>query len=75
MHETNITVRTFRVHARPGRLALCDILSRIPSLLMQWQRRSSERTHLRDLDAYLLDDVGMSRTDRDREARKPFWRR
>ncbi|MFM9270383.1 DUF1127 domain-containing protein [Halomonas elongata] len=40
----------------------------------QWQRHHTRR-RLRDLDARLLDDVGISAAQAEREARKPFWRR
>lgn len=40
----------------------------------QWQRHHTRR-RLRDLDARLLDDVGISAVRAEREARKPFWRR
>ncbi|RAW08666.1 DUF1127 domain-containing protein [Halomonas elongata] len=40
----------------------------------QWQRHYTRR-RLRDLDARLLDDVGISAARAEHEARKPFWRR
>ncbi|MDR5861083.1 DUF1127 domain-containing protein [Halomonas eurihalina] len=40
----------------------------------QWQRHHTRR-RLGDLDARLLDDVGISAARAEREARKPFWRR
>lgn len=45
---------------------------------LAWQRqreRHHTRRQLRDLDARLLDDVGISPHQAEREARKPFWRR
>ncbi|MDL4864337.1 DUF1127 domain-containing protein [Halomonas elongata] len=45
---------------------------------LAWRRqrqRHHTRRRLRDLDARLLDDVGISEARAEREARKPFWRR
>lgn len=78
MHETNVTLREFPAQASSdlAHYALvANALSRIPVLLLAWQRRASQRAHLRDLDPHFLEDVGMSPTDRDREAQKPFWKR
>ncbi len=41
--------------------------------LMTWQERLSERANLRDADAYLLLDMGISAQAAEREASKPFW--
>ena len=38
-----------------------------------WQRRSEERYRLHELDERMLKDIGVSRADVSREARKPFW--
>ena len=59
----------------PGAYAFLGVAAGIPAVLTEWQRRASERAHLRDLEAHLLDDAGLSPQARDREARKPFWRR
>ncbi|WP_246053851.1 DUF1127 domain-containing protein [Halomonas halmophila] len=43
-----------------------------------WRRqrqRHHTRRRLRDLDARLLDDIGISAARAEHEARKPFWRR
>ena len=45
----------------------------IASTAMLWWQRARSRTHLRDLEAHLLDDIGMSPEQRDREVHKPFW--
>ena len=39
-----------------------------------WARRHATRAHLRRLDAYLIDDVGLSIAEARHEAGKPFWR-
>lgn len=54
-------------------------LARLPvavfDVLLLWQQRASERTHLRTLDDRVLRDIGLSRADVEREASIPFWRR
>lgn len=44
-----------------------DILSRL-------QRVRFEREHLASFDDRMLQDIGLSRADVEREYRKPFWR-
>ena len=43
-------------------------------ILLQWQRRASQRSHFAALDDHRLKDMGLSRADVAREASKPFWR-
>ena len=42
--------------------------------LLVWQRRHRDRMHLMSLDDRLLRDIGISYSDVDHEASKPFWR-
>ena len=35
--------------------------------------RSRQRAQLSDLDERLLEDIGVTRADAEREASKPFW--
>ena len=42
--------------------------------LQTWQARLDQRRHLRELDGYLLADMGFTLEQADREATKPFWR-
>lgn len=52
-------------------------LSRLPGgllgLLLLWQQRASERTHLKRLSDRDLQNVGLTRADVEGEADKPFW--
>ena len=41
--------------------------------LLIWQRRSQQRRHLMQMDARLLDDLGLSRSDVAHEVSKHFW--
>ncbi len=56
--------------ARPASPALSlRFLGKLPRLFaLQRQRRQ-----LRQLDAHLLHDLGISRAEAEREAQKPFW--
>ena len=40
---------------------------------LTWQERQRQRRELMSLDSRLLRDIGISRTDAEREYRKPFW--
>ena len=53
--------------------ALWTLPERIAGTLYQWQRRASERHHLRQIDDHMLKDIGLSRADVEGEAGKPFW--
>ena len=41
--------------------------------LVTWQERLNERASLRDADAHLLQDMGITAQAAYREASKPFW--
>ena len=53
--------------------ALWTLPERIADALYEWQRRASERHHLRQLNDHMLKDIGLSRADVEGEAGKPFW--
>lgn len=42
---------------------------------LTWQSRARNRANLANLDDHLLKDVGLSRSDIQREIEKPFWMR
>ena len=42
--------------------------------IVAWQRRSRDRALLKELDAYELRDIGLTRADVLVEVDKPFWR-
>lgn len=48
--------------------------SGLPGLLGLWMWRAKARRDLAQLDDLRLADVGISRAEARREARKPFWR-
>ena len=43
-------------------------------VMLVWRERARQRRALTSLDDHLLRDVGLSRAEAVREARKPFWR-
>jgi uncharacterized protein YjiS (DUF1127 family) len=44
------------------------------ALFHEWRRRFHDRCALANLCDRSLRDIGLTRYDADREARKPFWR-
>ncbi|MEM1302503.1 MAG: DUF1127 domain-containing protein [Pseudomonadota bacterium] len=42
-------------------------------VVTQWAQLYRSRQHLRDLDAHILKDIGISPEDAAREAQRPFW--
>lgn len=54
-------------------LAALGRLMHLQSLLGRWRQRALDRQHLSELDDRVLADMGLTRTDVDREAVKPFW--
>jgi len=42
-------------------------------LLREWNERSRQRWHLRQLDDRMLQDIGVTRVDAEAEWDKPFW--
>lgn len=55
--------------SRSGSLAV-----RLTSILETWAERRRQRLTLQGLSDYALKDIGLSRSEAEREARKPFWR-
>lgn len=45
----------------------------VTRVVTQWHGRAVSRRQLARLDARMLDDIGLSHDDVDREIRKPFW--
>lgn len=41
---------------------------------LAWTERTRERRQLGELDDRLLKDIGLTRSDVERECAKPFWR-
>ncbi|WP_245560706.1 DUF1127 domain-containing protein [Fodinicurvata sediminis] len=60
----------------PGRTSrtLTERAIRIFEAPVVWMERWEHRQKLRQMDDRILRDIGLSRADIYREARKPFWR-
>ncbi|MBL9033917.1 MAG: DUF1127 domain-containing protein [Rhodospirillaceae bacterium] len=43
-------------------------------LALRWLTRQRQRRHLHAVSDHVLKDIGLSRADIEREARKGFWR-
>ena len=43
-------------------------------ILSEWRKRAASRRGLANLDDHLLRDIGVTRSDAERELMKPFWR-
>ena len=49
------------------------VLKRCLMLLLVWEQRLKDRDTLEDMSQSRLRDIGLSRRQAMREARKPFW--
>ena len=56
-------------HCRPLKARKTGILAR----LVAWNRLWMARQTLKDLEPHLLDDIGVTRKDAEKEARRPSW--
>ena len=54
--------------------ALNDAGHWVVATLRAWRRRQRERAELVGLDARMLADIGLSRSEAEFLANKPFWR-
>ncbi len=53
--------------------AMRRVLIGVVETLLRWQELSMQRRRLLELDAHMLKDIGISRADAVREAKRPFW--
>ncbi|GAB4349184.1 MAG: hypothetical protein Kow006_10560 [Gammaproteobacteria bacterium] len=76
------TITLHRIHARVSATAAARAaakwMGRVVTTGWQqlelWQERANQRHRLLELDDRLLKDIGISRAEAEREARKPFWK-
>ena len=70
-----MSIQTFKpLFGRSGLPALVELLGDAFTLAFGWRERSHQRQALFRLDDRMLRDIGLSRSDVEREASKPFWR-
>jgi uncharacterized protein YjiS (DUF1127 family) len=56
-----------------ARISPRRLFAELVGLIREWQRRARSRRELASLCDRCLRDIGATRYDADREARKPFW--
>jgi uncharacterized protein YjiS (DUF1127 family) len=61
-------------YSHSGLTAVAELLGDAFTLAYGWRDRSRQRRTLMRLDDHLLHDIGLSRSNVEREASKPFWR-
>ena len=70
-------LRTPLSQSRPPGLrrrgAFHDALARLADVVLSWQDRAAQRAALARMDARILKDIGVTRSEALREARRPFW--
>ena len=49
-------------------------IANVAATLRRWHRHSAQRRQLAELSTQLLDDLGITETQRFEEISKPFWR-
>ena len=54
-------------------MLLIPLLNRARNQIALWRDVSRQRRELAGLSDLLLKDIGLSRVDAEREARRPFW--
>ena len=62
-----------RGRAGPLLAAIRKPLAGMVETLLRWQELPVQRRKLLELDARMLKDIGISRADAVREAKRPFW--
>jgi len=71
-----LTARLRQPTALPSPLGrrLAGIHRALAARLRTWRARARARRELRELDGAILRDIGLSRTQANFDADKPFWR-
>jgi len=75
IHEA-VTARPLPQEAPAPGLAVATsrLVNALVTELQRWHNRHHQRQALLRLDDHLLADIGLTRTEAEAEARKPFWR-
>ena len=56
-----------------GKQLMVREIARVTATVKTWAMRSRSRRQLAELDDFLLDDIGLTKTQVARESDKPFW--
>ena len=56
-----------------GKQLMVREVKRVAATVRTWTMRSRSRRQLAHLDAVLLDDIGLTKAQVERESEKPFW--
>jgi len=56
-----------------GKLSITGLLAGAYGRLRRWRALASQRQQLAQLSDEMLKDIGLSRVDALREAKRPFW--
>jgi len=57
-----------------GRQAGRALWMEIAEVVLTWLERARQRRHLAQFSDHMLKDIGLSRSEAEREIAKPFWR-
>lgn len=73
-HGSLVYARHRPPHVRRGRYRARRVIVACMRLVALWVDRARQRRILATFDDRLLSDIGVTRLEAEREARKPFWR-
>lgn len=71
-HHTSASIAYLGAHQPLGLLA--DVALRTAVTLTKWRMRRTSRRKLAQLDDHILRDIGLSRSQAERESQQRFWR-
>ena len=73
-HGSLVYARHRPNHVRHGWHRARRLIVACARLVATWRDRAHQRRVLAAMDDRLLSDIGVTRTEAEREAGKPFWR-
>jgi uncharacterized protein YjiS (DUF1127 family) len=69
-----MTYHTYRTIAAHRPLPpLANVVFTLAVSVLKWEERRQTRRSLKQLDAHMLRDIGISQAEAHAEATKPFW--
>lgn len=73
-HGSRVYARHRPAQVRRNRYRPRGVIAVFARLIALWTDRARQRRILAAMDDRLLSDIGVTRLEAEREARKPFWR-